>query len=174
MSSMRAIVTINDDTISQLFLPGVHGDGWWWMRKVGNQHKQLAEIIAPKRTGEMAKAHKLFLTPNGRYQVRYTVGNTAYHALFVHEGTRARIYSSRLGKGGWNKWAVAAGKKRLASASIAKQSREAAFNGSFPMMLVRAAPHSNYATPTLRISVKGQAAQPWLVDAAEIIWQQYG
>lgn len=77
-------VTIYDRNLDRLFLPG--GDAWDWMERVGREHVSMAIIEAPKRTMNLARQHNLALTPYRR-GVRYSVGNYADYAEYVHGGT---------------------------------------------------------------------------------------
>lgn len=85
-------VTIYDTQVDRIFLPG--GDVWDYMREVGDEHYRWASIYAPTRTyfllSQMAGP---FVMPyNGRRGVRYSVGNYAPYANFVHGGTTGPIY----------------------------------------------------------------------------------
>lgn len=84
-------VTIYDTMVDSLFLPG--GDAWDWMERVGRQHLQMSLVEVPRRTGFLASQHNLALTPVGRRNVRYTVGNYAEHSQWVHQGTTGPIMS---------------------------------------------------------------------------------
>lgn len=77
-------VTIYDRNLDRLFLPG--GDAWDWMERVGREHISMAIIEAPRRSGNLARQHNLALTPYRR-GVRYSVGNYAEYAEYVHGGT---------------------------------------------------------------------------------------
>lgn len=84
-------VTIYDRNLDLLFLPG--GDAWKWMEEVGREHLAMALIEAPRRTGALASQHNLALTPYKR-GVRYSVGNYADYAKFVHDGTIGPIVAT--------------------------------------------------------------------------------
>lgn len=150
-------VTINDERIASLFVPG--GDGWGWMRKVGTE--QLYETIgrSPIRTGELASSFKLSLTPNGKYQTRYTVGTYSEHAIYVIFGTGPIIWGS--------------GKVMSKPRKISKK-KGGGMTPTYPLMRIRAAPHSWFANPVLMRFVRGQKANDFMGDAADVILARYG
>jgi hypothetical protein len=149
-------VSVDDEAIAKLFVPGLNGDGWHWMRRVGNQHKDFAIAAAPQRTGFLATQHKVSLQPNGKYQCRYSVANYAPYARYVHEGTTGPIHSNR-----------------TTMAEI-NADYAAGLSSVTPHMVVRPSPHSWFNGPVPLLWVEGQSAQPWIVDAAEIIFSIYG
>lgn len=149
-------VSVDDEAIAKLFVPGLAGDGWYWMRRVGEQHKDFAIAAAPKRTGHLATRHSVSLQPNGKYQCRYSVANSAEYAKYVHEGTETPIHSDR------TTW----------SEIIANDA--AGISYETPHMVIRASPYSYFNGPTPAVWVDGQPAQPWIVDAFEVILSIYG
>lgn len=135
-------VTIYDRNIDRLFLGG--GDVWDWMERVGREHLMMALVEVPRRTGSLAAAHNLALTPYKKRGVRYSVGNYADHADYVHGGTTGPIVA---GTGFWD------------DGSIAYMGPMAPWMGH----------NARYAR-----SVSGQDANPWLSRAADIVLAKYG
>lgn len=135
-------VTIYDRNIDRLFLPG--GDVWDWMRDVGAEHLRMALVEVPRRSGSLASKHNLALTPYGKRGVRYSVGNYADHAYWVHEGTTGPITT---GGGFWDD-----GRR--------------AFLGPMAPWMGR---NTLFAT-----SVSGQEANPWIARAGDIVLAKYG
>lgn len=135
-------VTIYDSQIAAFFLPG--GDTWNWMQRVGFEHMQMAAIEAPSRTNRLRSLHNLALTPVGRNQCRYSVGNYADYAAYVHEGTTGPITST-----GWD-------------------------DGSPAFMAIRPAPSSRFPNGGYLREVSGQTANPWLSRAGNIVLAKYG
>lgn len=137
-----ARVTIYDANIDRLFLGG--GDVWDAMERIGREHLGMALIEAPVRTGELRSLHNLALTPYKKRGVRYTVGNYAEHALFVHGGTRPIITA---GNGFWDDGRIA-------------------FLGPMAPWMGRDALYAPW--------VSGQEANPWIARAADIVLAKYG
>lgn len=135
-------VTVYDTQVERLFLPG--GDAWDWLMRVGHEHTQMAIIESPSRTGYLRTQHNLSLTPVGRYNVRYSVGNWADYAVYVHEGTTGPIVST-----GWD-------------------------DGSPAFLAIRPMPHSRFPVTKYLRSVSGQEANPWIARAGGIVLAKYG
>lgn len=134
-------VTIYDRNLDLLFLPG--GDAWDWLERVGREHLAMALVEVPRRSGRLAASHNLALTPYRR-GVRYSVGNYAEHAEWVHSGTTGPITT---GDGFWED-----GKR--------------AFMG--PMT-----PWGGHSTVWAPV-VSGQKANPWIANAATYALAKYG
>lgn len=135
-------VTVYDTQVAGLFLPG--GDVWGWMRSVGFEHMQMAAIEAPVRTGQLKGLHNLALTPSGRNHVRYSVGNYADYAVYVHEGTTGPITSV-----GWD-------------------------DGGPAFLAIRPVPHSWFPNGGFVRSVSGQEANPWIARAGGFVLAKHG
>ena len=137
-----ARVTIYDRNIDSLFLGG--GDVWNWMERTGREHLMMALVEVPRRTGGLAAAHNLALTPYQKRGVRYSVGNYAEHALWVHEGTRPIITA---GTGFWDDGRIA-------------------YMGPMAPWMGRNTLYAPW--------VSGQDANPWIANAAGIVLAKYG
>lgn len=135
-------VTIYDVNVDSLFQEG--GDAWEWMRRVGTEHLMMALIEVPRRSGELARQHNLALTPVGKRHVRYTVGNYAEYAEYVHGGTTGPIMA---GNGFWD--------------------------DGRPAYMGPMAPWMDRTTLYAR-SVSGQEANPWIANAADTVLAKYG
>lgn len=138
----RVRVTIYDANIDGMFLPG--GDTWNWMERVGREHLAMALVEVPRRSNVLASSHNLALTPYKRRGVRYSVGNYAEHALWVHEGTTGPITT---GGGFW-------------------ESGKRTYLGPMAPWMGR----STVWAP----SVSGQEANPWIANAADYVLAKYG
>ncbi len=144
MAGTNVRVTINDTEISSLFVPG--GDGWDWMERVGREQLFLTLMQTPVRTGSLKASFNLALTPNGRNNVRYTVGSYSDHAIYVVLGTTSPIYADGL--------------------IVTKE--------GYPLMWIRAAPHSWNPNPRWARFVRGQTANDFMGRAADEILAKYG
>ena len=79
-------VTIYDQRIQRAFLPG--GSLFQNVRRVGNTNLKYAREEAPKRTGKMAAALKMSVTPSGKLHARYTVNTNIDYAIWTLRGTK--------------------------------------------------------------------------------------
>ena len=135
-------VTIYDSVIAALFLPG--GQSWAKMEEIGRHHIQLAIAESPSRTNNLRRSHNLALTPVGKNRCRYSVGNYADYAVYVHEGTTGPIVAR-----GWD-------------------------DGGASFMFIRPFPHSRFPTGARARSVSGQTANPWITRAGSMALARYG
>lgn len=140
--------TVNDSQIASLFVPG--GDGWDWMRRVGTE--QLYETIgtAPVRSGDLSRSFRLSLTPNGRNQVRYTVGSYSDYAVYVIFGTTGPIYANDY-----------------------VDVDNLTTDYDYPHMRIRPMPHSGFSDYAFRLTVRGQTANDFMGRAAQRIIARY-
>jgi len=137
-------VTIYDANIQALFVDGPQGDVWNWMERVGRRHLGAALVEVPRRSGFLASQHNLALTPYKRFGVRYSVGNYADYANYVHGGTTGPIMA---GNGFWDD-----GRRAMMGPMAAWMGRNALYAHT----------------------VNGQAANPWIARAADIALAPYG
>lgn len=82
-------VTVYESAIAAEFLPG--GQAWNQMTLIGSDVAQVAIRTAPSRTGNLRRQHNVAVTPVGKYQCRFSVGNYADYADYVHGGTTGPI-----------------------------------------------------------------------------------
>jgi len=155
-------VTVNDTNINRLFLPG--GDGWSWMQKVGQEQMFITLEQTPVRSGELRRSLNLALTPNGRNNVRYTVGSYSETAIYVIFGTKNPIY----GSGSYMKKST-----RLRKGQIGYQRGVKTMSIAHPLMMVRPQPHSWFDRPTPMRFVDGQMANDFMGRAGQIIYNRY-
>jgi hypothetical protein len=148
-------VTINDEEIARLFLPPQ--SAWRWMEKVGREQYDLTVAGAPVRTGDLKRSFNLAVTPNGKYQARYTVGSYSPHATYVIFGTTPPIYGS--GNFMSRPRRIKGGKGKMST--------------PVPMMRIRAAPHSWFLHPVNLRFVDGQMANDFMGRAADVIIGRY-
>jgi hypothetical protein len=137
--------TVDEGAIDRIFKTG---DGWTWMKKVGQEQMFYTLEQTPVRTGDLRRSFNLALTPNGKYKVRYTVGTYSPKAKYVIFGTTPPIYGS--------------GKKYRNQ------------QHGYPLMLIKAAPHSWFGHPTTKRFVDGQPENDFMSRAAGIIMSKYG
>lgn len=143
-------VTVRENEIAAAFKPG--GDVWLNMRKAANYHVMIAQGEAPKRTGAMALSIGYRVLPAfNKYETMYSMTVGADYAKYTLAGTRARITSNR-------------GKVSVDRSVDLTGSRSAA-------MRVRPAPHSYYAVPTFRTSVRGQQGHDWLGESTRKLFK---
>ena len=135
-------VTIYDRNLDALFLAG--GDVWNWMERVGREHLAEALIEVPRRSGVLASAHNLALTPYQKRGTRYSVGNYAEHAEYVYFGTTGPITT---GGGFWDNGKIA-------------------YLGPMAPWMGR---NTRFAP-----SVSGQESNPWVANAADHVLAKYG
>lgn len=144
-------VTVKEGEISKAFKEE-WGDVRKNMRKVANYHVYVAQGESPKRTGAMAGSIGYRILPAfSAYETMYSMTVQADYAIFTLAGTRAKITS--------NRGPVAAGGEGDLTGMRAAAMR------------VRPAPHSWYAVPTLRTSVKGQTGRDWLGQSTRIVFK---
>jgi hypothetical protein len=136
--------TVDEAAIDRIFKGG---DGWDWMKKVGQEQMFYTLEQTPVRTGDLRRSFNLALTPNGKYKVRYTVGTYSRKAKYVIFGTTPPIY----GRGKW----------------MHK-------TGGYPLMLIKPAPHSWFSHPTTKRFVNGQPENDFMSRAADKIMAKYG
>lgn len=66
----------------------VQDDGRGFVEDVARQIESTAKVLAPKRTGRLARSISIGPTRgSNQYQVRYRVTAYAPYSLYVHEGT---------------------------------------------------------------------------------------
>ena len=147
-------VTVDDEDIARIFMPG--GDAWNWMERVGREQMEYTLAGTPVRTGELRKSMNLALTPNGKNNVRYSVGSYSEHAEYVIFGTTPPIY----GDGNFM-----SKPRRLPNGRMSV---------SVPLLWIRPAPHSWFAFPFQIRFVDGQMANDFMGRAGTIIYSKYG
>ena len=148
----KARVTIYDTALDAMFAPG--GDVWGWLiNEVSRAHLAAALAEVPKRSGELARQHNVSVTPYRR-GLRYSLGNYADYAAFVHYGTDGPI--------------VANGTRTVQRRWGAYDPHERANR------LLVLPPGGGYPHKIWTREVRGQAANPWIERAAEIALGKYG
>jgi hypothetical protein len=153
-------VTIYDRNIDAMFMPG--GDTWRWLEGVGREHMAMALVEVPRRTNQLAASHNLALTPYKRRGVRYSVGNYARHAYWVHEGTDTPIVARHgFTDGGAPK------PSRFKSGRVTGMYTP----GGLPMLHLKPWGIHGYKSV---YAVRGQEANPWIARAAEFALAKYG
>jgi hypothetical protein len=147
-------VRVYNSQIQSLFLPGVEN-----VHSEASQITRLVELDAmeraPVRSGHLRASHRRAVTPTGMYGVFGQVENTASYAGWVHDGTLDKEIVPKRGK------------------------------------YMRLRPGNGYPYPVARSSgvrggtsvrwvgrfakrVRGQAEQPWLLEAANAVLWRYG
>lgn len=146
-------VTIYDRQLDALFRPG--GEAWHWLGLLGTEHLQWAINMTPTRTGHLRSSFYPvpIMTPHaigGGRGSRYTIRNDAEYAEAVHEGTDP---NRRWGPGGIP---VSPGQYVPWDDGTDR-----------PAYLGPMAPWGYRSVP-FALSVRGQKANPWILEAATI------
>lgn len=141
--AQRVSVRIYDNQIAGLFRGT--GDVMQEARKAGRRGQAIARKLVPKRSYRLRDSHGHTVYATNRYGTRVSIYNTAKYAGYVHDGTTGPISSNKLNrKGAPKKLRLKAGGKR---------------GRRYPVIF--------------RYSVSGQAAQPWLEEAAIALTSEY-
>lgn len=92
MAGSSVSVVIYDSRITAMNYPG--GDVYKYFLHKARTTVALAKVLAPKRTGELARSVRREAPRSGRNHVTMRVSARAKHAIFVIKGTGQ-------GNGGW-------------------------------------------------------------------------